>query len=109
MRLHSNVIEAFNSGEPSKRSVNNTVSVKASVGLILLLHGNAIAIRQKGRLYVSTAGWDTVTTRERLNHVQGVRVWHDRGRLFLNGKEWGGDWVRITPTGFVSDSPNKDD
>lgn len=44
----------------------------ASDTVALLLHGNAIALREGGQLAISLAGWDTLTTRERLNGLLDV-------------------------------------
>lgn len=38
----------------------------------LELHGNAIARREGGQLSISLTGWDTLTTRERLNGLLDV-------------------------------------
>ena len=65
-------------------------------GTTLYLHDNAIArFDDKGQLWITTAGWNTVTTRERLNGLPGVSVFVRRGRLHLNDEPWNGDWVRI--------------
>jgi hypothetical protein len=48
-------------------------------GQALFLHGNLIAKREPdGSIWVTLAGWGTVTTRDRLNtlcHVLGSGVW----------------------------------
>ena len=65
-------------------------------GRTLYLHDNPIArFDEQGDLWVTTAGWNTVTTRERLNGLPGVSVFVRRGRLHLNDEPWNGDWVRI--------------
>lgn len=57
------VATAFINGKSCK--VNNT----ESTGSVLYLHDNAIARHCNGRVQVSLAGWNTVTTRERVNGV----------------------------------------
>lgn len=69
----------------------NTVST----GKELYLHGNRIAWRENGKLWVTTAGWDTATTKERLNAIYGVHITTKRGQMFLNGKAWNGQAVAI--------------
>ena len=64
-------------------------------GTSLFLHGNEIARRSGEQIEICTAGWDTVTTRERLNGIPGVRVWHAKRELYLNGKPWDGSWTTI--------------
>ena len=39
----------------------------ASTGNELLLHGNCIAKRVNGKIFISNAGWNSNTTKERLN------------------------------------------
>mgnify|MGYP003307366473 CR=1 FL=1 len=39
---------------------------------VMLLHGNAIAWKAGSYLYVTLAGWNTPTTRERLNTLLGA-------------------------------------
>lgn len=45
---------------------------------------------------VTNAGWPTVTTRERLNGLIGVRVHQKGGKQYLNGNEWDGSWTLIS-------------
>lgn len=77
-----------------------------SNGLSLALHGNSIAkwvICSKGKipeLWITTADWDTPTTRKRLNLLPGVYVFHRRGQLMLrlNGGPvvpWDGKWLYV--------------
>ena len=55
-------VEAFVAGH--KRTVGNTTTD----GTVLLLHGNRIAERMPdGSIYATLAGWESPTTRERLN------------------------------------------
>ena len=64
---------------------------------VLYLHGCAIAkypvARGASALAITTAGWDTPTTLERLNGLP-VRV-HSRGTLWLNGRPWNGEWTKL--------------
>jgi hypothetical protein len=64
-------------------------------GQALYLHGNKIAEDREDGLYVTTAGWNSNTTRERLNGLFGVSVYVRKGQLYLNGKEWDGEWVHV--------------
>ena len=69
-------------------------------GQTLWLHGNGIARkRMAGQevdgLYITLAGWNTNTTRERLNGLDGVKVNTKQGQAYLNGKEWDGEWAKI--------------
>lgn len=64
-------------------------------GLALFLHNNKIAQHTSEGLMVSTARWNTATTRERLNGLRGVHVQQKKGILYLNGKEWEGEMILI--------------
>lgn len=63
----------------------------------LKLHGNTIARKNvtTGTLEITDAGWNTATTRSRLNGLPGVRVCNRKGELFLNGKQWDGNWTTV--------------
>lgn len=66
----------------------------------LCLHGSAIAKRDSdGRLLIRTAGYPSATIKERLNGLEGVRVWHEYGVLHLNGKRWKDheEWTEVKP------------
>lgn len=91
-------IEAFMNAEPFKSS-NTQVEILPNV-TILRLFGNAIAYRYNDplrTLSVTTAGWDTVTTRERLNGIPFVRVSKRKGQLYINDYPWDGSLVDVLP------------
>lgn len=92
-KITKQAVTAFFTRKPFKR--DNT-EVRNELGYTwLILHGNKIAQRNNGILCVSTGGWNTPTTRERLNGLPGVKVWQKDHTLYLNGKEWDGDWAVI--------------
>lgn len=63
---------------------------------VLKLHDNIIAIlRGNNDLEVSTAGWNTNTTRNRLNALPGVHVTSRNGELKLNGQLWDGKLIKL--------------
>ena len=77
-------------------SRSRTVSNTSTDGSTLYLHGNAIAQRREdGVVWVTLAGWNTPTTRERLNGLPGVRVSTKRGQAYLNNLPWDGSWTRV--------------
>lgn len=57
------IATALREGKP--RTVNNTTTD----GKTVFLFGNAIAKVTQNGLYVSLAGWPTVTTRDRINGI----------------------------------------
>lgn len=74
--------------------------------VILLLHGNPIARYDMGdaalaTLQVCDGGWQTVTTKDRLNSLPGVDVTQRKFKWYLNGAEWDGFWAYVTPAVIV--------
>lgn len=72
-----------------------TVNNSHTDGKALYLFGNKIAEWRQGQLWITTAGWETPTTKERLNGLTGVSVHTSRKQLYLNGKQWDGEWIQI--------------
>ena len=62
-------------------------------GDCLWLFENKIAEWRGGNLWITDAGWDSKTTKERLNGLSGVSIRQQRGVWFLNGRAWNGGWV----------------
>ena len=88
-------IRAFRNGNKFKRGNTEVKVIEPCSGshgrmVQLRLHGNIIAQQNSGGLVISTCGWNTVTTRERLNGLPGVHVTQRNFELFLNGKPWDG-------------------
>lgn len=53
---------------------------------VLILHGNTIARKSPSLgLQVNLCGWNTPTTRERLNGLPNVSVSTKQGQAYLNG------------------------
>jgi hypothetical protein len=89
-------IEAFYNAKPFKKQ-NMSVEVLPNV-TILKLHGNAIAYRYndpQGTLSITNAGWQTVTTKERLNALNGVKIVQKDFEWYLNGVKWDGRLIDI--------------
>lgn len=65
--------------------------------LQLRLHGNVIAERKAGTLdlRITNAGWQSNTTKERLNGLPGVSINQKAGQWYLNGEKWDGDWTDV--------------
>jgi len=94
-KITRDAVNAFRNNEDFKRG--NMQVIAGVNGAVMLLHGNAIASRHDdGGLYVTASGWETVTTKERLNGLlqaegcQGIYqkdyVWYwDDGTLFGAG------------------------
>ena len=94
-------VRAFFNAEKFNKS-NMQVEVLPNV-TILKYHGNSIAFRYNGikkTILIQNCGWETDTTRERLNGViiaagfdyvikQRNFIW------YLDGKEWNGDLTEL--------------
>ena len=52
----------------------------------MYLFGNIIATKEGRKLKISLCGWNTVTTRERLNGLPRVNIKQVKGIPYLNGE-----------------------
>ena len=73
-------------------------------GHTLWLFDNRIAEWRSDGLWISNAGWNSKTTKERLNGLSGVRIQQVRGNWFLNGRLWDGGWVNVDAFSSGADS-----
>ena len=83
-RITQEICSAFLNGYKMSKS-NSHVTI-TDEGAELYLHDNKIAKRENGKLLVSMAGWDSVTTRERLNGLPGVSIFQKDWEQYLNGE-----------------------
>lgn len=88
-KITKEIVAAFMNHE-TKRIGNSHTD-----GTSLYLHGNEIAVHVMGGIEVTTAGWNTPATRERLNGLPGVRVNVKQGQLYLNDTPWNGTYCFI--------------
>lgn len=86
----------FNSGNTSVEVLPKGATQPDMV--FLKLHNNIIARKdvKKGTLEITNAGWETSTTKERLNGFPGVNIKQKAGVWYLNGEEWDGDWIEVS-------------
>ena len=58
----------------------------------LYLHGNRIAFKfeHEKTVCITTAGWNTRVTRERLNGLKNCNLFQIKGVLYLNNNVWDG-------------------
>jgi hypothetical protein len=90
-------INAFNNAKEFKGS-NTTVEVFPNV-TVLKLFGNAIAYRYNDplkELWITNAGWESQTTKERLNALDNVSIEQRKGVWYLDGIEWNGKLTKIS-------------
>ena len=63
----------------------------------MYLHGNAIArFGHNGNLEIRDGGWQSNTTKERLNGIPNVSICQRNYQWFLNGKPWDGEWTVVS-------------
>lgn len=95
-KITSTICRAFEMG--ASKSIANTMTD----GNAIYLHGNKIAEHNSlfandgnKSINITLAGWNTNTTRERLNGLSGVHVTTKKGQAYLNGKAWDGEWITV--------------
>ncbi len=64
-------------------------------GQALYLFGNKIAEYRSDGLWITSAGWRSNTTRERLNGIRGVSIVQRNHNWYLNNMPWSGEWTRV--------------
>ena len=89
-------IAALQAREPFNRSNTSVVPLKDEGFTSLYLHGNEIIrLADDGALYITDAGWATLTTKERLNGLPNVHIQQKNYLWYLNGEQWDGAWIRV--------------
>jgi hypothetical protein len=79
------------------KSDNTNVIVKENV-TILKLYNTEIAYLYNDpqrTLSITNGGYETNTTKERLNALNGVSIQQKKGIWYLNGNEWNGKLIDI--------------
>lgn len=61
----------------------------------MFLFGNLIAYKNCHGFFISSAGWPTITTKERLNGFNDVHIYQENFRWILNGQSWNGKWIEV--------------
>lgn len=93
-QITSESCDAFHQRRKYKKQ--NTQVVLSAKVTSMYLHDNLIAVHDKnGYISITTAGWNTPTTRERLNGILGVQLYMDSGNLYLNGLPWDGELISL--------------
>lgn len=100
-KITQDAIRAFNNNQPFKRG-NTQVVLSEALGInytSLKLHGNTIAYKVIGDvgtgLFIQDGGWQSNTTKERLNGISGVSIYQRNFQWFLNGEAWNGQTTMI--------------
>lgn len=95
-KIHQKVIDSFLEGKECR--VDNTMTN----GSELFLFSNCIARKDGKNMQVTTAKFNTVTTRDRLNMLPNVWVRCRKGNLQINftsnqskWQDWDGQWINV--------------
>jgi hypothetical protein len=89
-------VKAFLNAEPFK--LDNTEVVVLPNVTILKLFGNEIAYLYNDperTLSITNCGWQTNTTKERLNALPKVSISQKKGQWYLNGTLWDGKLIDV--------------
>lgn len=77
----------FNSPNTKVRNENDVT--------ILTLFGNDIAFNKNGEISITNSSWQSNTTRDRLNAIDGVHIVQRNKVWYLNDKPWNGKLIKI--------------
>ena len=96
-KITQKAIEKMNSKENMKSGNTEVFYSKTNDTSYLSLHGNTIAILThfNGKLQISSCGWLSNTTKERLNGFNSVNINQKNFEWFLNGEKWNGDLIEV--------------
>jgi len=92
-KITEDAIRAFRNREKFKRG--NSEVVVTGKSSYLLLHGHVIATLDADGLFITSAGWATTTTKERLNGLPNVHIVQKNFQWFLNGELWDGSLIKV--------------
>lgn len=100
-KITADAVRAFNNNQPFKRG-NTQIVISGNEGIkytTMKLHGNTIAYKVIGDvatgLFIKDGGWQSNTTKERLNGLSGVSIYQRNFQWFLNGEAWNGQTTMI--------------
>ena len=88
-KITREIVDAF------QNSRSLTIGNSRTNGEALWLFDNKIAEVRRDGLWITNAGWDSSTTKERLNGLSGVSIVQRRGVWLLNERVWDGRWVNV--------------
>lgn len=92
-QVTQNVSNAFANNVPFKSGIDKVVVTDNTTQMIL--HESIIAEKINGELFISHCGYQTNTTKDRLNGIDGVRIQQIKGKWYLNGEFWSGKLIKI--------------
>jgi len=100
-KITKDAVRAFLNRKKFKRSNTEVVipipneTHEGNPSAIMYLHNNPIAFILDNCLTITSCGWETNTTKERLNGLPGVHIQKKNLQWYLNGKEWDGALTKV--------------
>ena len=91
-----NAVACFRNG--GNATFSNTQVVTENGVSKMYLFGNLIATLERnvgGVMKITNAGWDSNTTKERLNGLPNVSIQQKKGDWYLNGELWNGQLKQV--------------
>lgn len=92
-------VNAFITGQPFKGGNMLVEKCDYDGAVTMKLHGNTIAHDTGQEVFITSAGWQSNTTKERLNgllqtlNTGGI---HQKNfEWFLNDQPWDGEWIKV--------------
>lgn len=96
-QITEQAVNAMKSKGKFKQGNTEVIYSKSQDSSYMALHGNTIAILKhfNNTLSISTCGYKTNTTKERLNGFDQININQSKGVWYLNGKEWNGELIDV--------------
>jgi hypothetical protein len=94
-KITSEAIKAFNNFQSFNKQNMQILVGDSGDAVLMQLHGHTIAAKNGNTLSITNAGYNTRTTNDRLNALDGVHVYNKNKQLFLNDEKWDGEWIEI--------------
>tara|TARA_R110001606_G_scaffold347571_2_gene496918 strand:+ start:538 stop:840 length:303 start_codon:yes stop_codon:yes gene_type:complete len=96
-KITEDAIRAFRNNQTFKRGNTEVIICECAPSCrVLRLHNHIIAEMDfEGNLWINDAGWQTVTTKERLNGFPSVNIVQKNFQWFLNGESWDGRSIQV--------------
>lgn len=85
----------WNSSHKDEHGIYQDAVIVQNGVAIWAYHGNPIASFDGETWKKSTAGWDTATTRARLNEVPGRRIYRHKGKPYSGDEPWQDDELPV--------------
>lgn len=94
-KITEQAIDAFMNHRRFKKK--NTEVYKGEFTTLLILFGNTIAYHHhnSGDIEITTCGWNTQTTVERLSGIPCVYLRKFKKELYLDNRKWDGKLIKI--------------